>query len=253
MCTKGVYILLSGLTPIITELTPILNKLESNRNETIITGDFNIDLLKINDKHIFSKYLDLLISHSFYPKITLPTRLSNKHGTLIDNFFGKLTEATIDTIAGILIKKFSDHQPYFILLNNIQLETDTPRFIKINKQDQESIKTFQHEILNSSLLINLHDNPTSDPNINYNIFHNIIQNAKNPCMPEKVVKFNKYEHKKSKWISQGIIKSIHFRDNLYKKLKISPDYIQINLKTYNNNIHKRKVIMRHYLTNSRMI
>ncbi len=100
----------------ITELTPILNKLETNKNQTIITGDFNIDLLKINDKHIFSQYFDLLNSYSFYPKITLPTRLSNKHGTLIDNFFCKLTEATIDTIAGILIRKFSDHQPYFILL-----------------------------------------------------------------------------------------------------------------------------------------
>ncbi len=121
-------------------MTSILNKLESNKNETIITGDFNIDLLKISDKHIFSEYFDLLISHSFYPKITLPTTLTNKHGTLIDNFFCKLTEATIDTIAGILINKFSDHQPYFILLNNIQLKTHTPRFIKINKQDQESIK-----------------------------------------------------------------------------------------------------------------
>ncbi len=128
----------------------------------------------MNDKHIFSEYFDLLISHSFYPKITLPTRPSNKHGTLIDNFFCKLTEATIDTISGILIKKFSDHQPYFILLNNIQLKTDTPRFIKINKQDQESITKFQDEILNSSFLINLNDK--SDPN-NYNVLHNIIQNA----------------------------------------------------------------------------
>ncbi len=120
-------------------MTPTLNKLESNKTKTIIIGDFKIGLLKIKDKHIFSEYFDLLISHSFYAKITLPTRLSNKHGTLIDNFFCKLTEATIDTISGILIKKFSDHQPYFILLNNIKLKTDTSRFININKQDQESI------------------------------------------------------------------------------------------------------------------
>ncbi len=59
-------------------------------------------------------------------------------------------------------------------------------------------------------------------------------------MLEKVVKVNKYKHKKSKWITQVIIKSIHLRDNLYKNLKmtdpISPDYtiMQINLKTYNN-------------------
>ncbi len=74
---------------------------------------------------------DLLISHGFYPKITLPTRLSKKHGTLIDNLFCKLTEAIIDTIFGILIK-FSDHQPYSILLN----KTDTPRFIRINQEDR---------------------------------------------------------------------------------------------------------------------
>ncbi len=59
-------------------------------------------------------------------------------------------------------------------------------------------------------------------------------------MPEKVVKFNKYKHKNSKWISKGIIKSIHFKDNLYKTLNmtdpISRDYtiMQINLKSYNN-------------------
>ncbi len=50
----------------------------------------------------------MLTNHSFYPKITLPTRLSNKHGTLIDNFLCKLTEATLDTTSGVLIKKFSD-------------------------------------------------------------------------------------------------------------------------------------------------
>ncbi len=213
---KGEYLTKS----IITELTPILNKFESNKNGTIITCDFNIDLLKINDKHIFCEYFDLLICHNLYPKITLPIRLSNKHGTLIYNFFCKLTEPTIDTISGILIKKFSDHQPYFIMLNNIQLKTDRTRFIKKDKQDQESIKHFHHEILNSSFQINLNDNPTSDSNINYNILHSIIQNAKNTHMPEKVVKFNKYKHKRSKWITQGI-KFIHFRDNLYNNLKMT--------------------------------
>ena len=55
----------------------------------IIGGDFNIDLLKINEKPIFNEYFHLLISHGFIPKITLPTRLSEKSGTLIDNFLCK--------------------------------------------------------------------------------------------------------------------------------------------------------------------
>ncbi len=61
----------------------------------------------------------MFTNHSFYLKITLPTRLSNKHGTLIDNVLCKLTETTLDTTSRVLIKKFSDHQPYFTILKNI--------------------------------------------------------------------------------------------------------------------------------------
>ncbi len=38
-------------------------------------------------------------------------------------------------------------------------------------------------------------------------------------MPTKFVKYNKRKHKRSKWITSRIIKSIQYRDNLYKKLK----------------------------------
>ncbi len=98
------------------EFGPILETHESHNNEVIITGDFNIHLLKINEKQVFSEYFDMFTNHCFYPKITLPTRLSNKHGPLIDNFLCKLTETTLDTTSGILIKTFSDHQPYFTIL-----------------------------------------------------------------------------------------------------------------------------------------
>ncbi len=40
-------------------------------------------------------------------------------------------------------------------------------------------------------------------------------------MPCKIIKFNKYKYKKSKWITAGIIKSIQYRDNLYKTNKMT--------------------------------
>ncbi len=69
------------------EICPLLKTLEASNNEAIITGDFNINLLKINEKQAFSKDFDTMTGHSFYPKITLPTRLSNNHATIIDYFF----------------------------------------------------------------------------------------------------------------------------------------------------------------------
>ena len=58
-------------------------------------------------------------------------------------------------------------------------------------------------------------------------------------MPLCKIKYNKYKHKKSLWISDGIIKSIKYRDKLYRNLKCmskySPFYAntKLNLKTYN--------------------
>ena len=37
---------------------------------------------------------------------------------------------------------------------------------------------------------------TADPNANYNIMHDIIEETKNSHMTSKLVKFNKYKHKK---------------------------------------------------------
>ncbi len=61
----------------------------------------------------------MLTANSFYHKITMPTRFSNKHGTLIDNLFCKLTENSLNTTSRILIKKFLDHKPYFAFLHSL--------------------------------------------------------------------------------------------------------------------------------------
>ena len=117
------------------EVGETLKVLASSNNEAIIAGDFNIDLLKINDRPIFSDYFDMLMSNSFYPKITLPTRLSNNHGTLIDNILCKLSETTLDTVSGILINKFSDHQPCFTILKSIQDKYHIPKYVEVNRRD----------------------------------------------------------------------------------------------------------------------
>ncbi len=183
----------------------------------------------------------MLTSHSFYPKLTLPTRLSNSHGTLIDNFLCKLIEATLDTnTCGILINKLSDHQPYFTFLNNIQHNDHTHKYVKITKQDKQSIQRFHEEMCHSLECVTFNNDLTKDFKDNYNVLHNIIQHAKTKHMPEILVKYNKYKHKNNPWITLGIIRSIHYRDNLYKNYKMmDPKSQQFNiqkrnLKTYNN-------------------
>ena len=110
---------------------PTVSSLENNNNELILAGDFNINLLKLNDNEIYSNFFDTLVSHSHYPQITLPTRFTRTNGTLIDNFFCKLSKYTLESTAGILTKQFSDHQPYFMFLNITQATESHTKFIKI--------------------------------------------------------------------------------------------------------------------------
>ena len=53
----------------------------------------------------------MIISHGFIPRITLPTRMSDKSSTLIDNVFSNDVDM-IDT-SGVLVKQISDHQIIF--------------------------------------------------------------------------------------------------------------------------------------------
>ncbi len=61
--------------------------------------------------------------------------------------------------------------------------------------------------------------------------------------------FNTYKPKKSKWISLGIIKSIQYRYNMYKKLRLRHPMsvgvvtITTNLSTYNKILKNNMYIM----------
>ena len=97
----------------------------------------------------------------------------------------------------------------------------------------------RHEIQSEELYSKLVKSCTADINLNYEMINDEILRAKNKHMPCKSVKFNKYKHKKSTWITQGLLKSIRYRDKLYKPLRLyNPnslhyDTLKFNLNTYN--------------------
>ncbi|KAK2178652.1 hypothetical protein NP493_536g00004 [Ridgeia piscesae] len=108
-----------NLNAFINEFTFIVSLLEHNcKNTLIIAGDFNINVLKLNENYIYISYFDSLISHSLFSQITFATRFTRTNGTLIYNFFCKLSQSMLESTAGILSKKLSDLQPYFMLINN---------------------------------------------------------------------------------------------------------------------------------------
>ena len=78
---------------------------------------------------------------------------------------------------------------------------------------------FRNEIHSLNIASHFSSDLMQDPNYNYNIFNKIITDAYEKIFPEKRIKVNKYRHKLTPWITMGLIKSIEYRDTLYKKTK----------------------------------
>ena len=166
-----------NISTFIEEFAPILSKLGNEKSETIITVDFNIDLLKVNDRPKVGDYFDLFCTNGFYPKITLPTRFSRDSCTLlyIDQIFCKCSTATITSTAGILMSSISDHLTYCITINNMQSKIRmTPNLVQIRVNNESSIKQYCESVGQSRIIEQLDVNITANPNSNYNILDDIL-------------------------------------------------------------------------------
>ena len=86
-------------------MSRILNNIDSTKQKVIFAGDFNINLLEINENHNYSDFFDLLFTNNLLPQITLPTRFSVHNGTLIDNLFTNIQFTANSSKAGILLDK----------------------------------------------------------------------------------------------------------------------------------------------------
>ena len=58
----------NNINVFISEMRPVLDQLNASKLEVLCAGDFNIDLLKINEKEHYSNFLDMMIQDSFFSK-----------------------------------------------------------------------------------------------------------------------------------------------------------------------------------------
>lgn len=199
----------------INEISPILNKFESHKN-VIFTGDYNIDLLELNQRDIFNNYFDTLVNKGYFPVITNPTRFSNTRESLLDHIFVKSNNDSKTYFAGILTSKISDHLATFFVLP-LQFENlSKPKYITICKSSPQNKNNFLCELNNIDWNSKLKTRVNDDPNSNYECFIKIITDLIDKHLPTKKVQFNKYQHKLQPWVTSGILKSIQYKDKLYK-------------------------------------
>ena len=231
------------LNVFINEFTDLLIVLRARSKSVFLCGDYNIDLLKINANDNFNIFYENVISSSFIPSITLPTRICDTTSTLIDNIYTN----SVDKIctSGILIRPISDHQMYFCMINSNTCHSEqTKKFIEVEVCDHESIQSFVTEISNANIYDKLQKNLNTNPNHNYEILLKHLLNAKLKHIPKKVKNFNKRRHSKEKWMTKELLQEIVTKNKMYVTWKttsvdhINYEQIKQRFKSYEKIVKK---------------
>ena len=203
----------ANIQQFISELSPIIDIIQRENTYAAIVGDFNINF---------------------------PTRFARHSCSLIDQIFFKTPHKKhVSISSSIIFSNISDHLPCTVNLGISEHTTKQQKYVRTRVIKDTAVNNFRSELTEIDMSALLNANLATDPNTDYDKFEKIITKTYDKHFPEKRVKFNKYKHKRSNWITSGILKSIEFRDKLYKRLKIcSPDnseydLLKHNLKIYN--------------------
>ena len=108
----------------------LLNKIKQESKRTILAGDFNLNLIKYEQKTGVNKFLETVLSNNFMPQITLPTRVTQKSATLNDNIL--INHYEYKCISGNITSFISDHLPQFYIFENFKKN-------KITKIDNQTV------------------------------------------------------------------------------------------------------------------
>ena len=197
--------MVNKLDQFIDEFNLILQTFEELNYRAYLCGDYNIDLLQIensNKVHLFYQNMSL---SGFFPQITLPTRLSETTCTLIDNIITN----NIDNnhLSGVLTGKISDHQMNFCMINDKRTAAISKgKFFEVEKNTGNAVENFQNYLSEKNIIAKMDHYIRSDPNANCDILLAELANAKQLHMLTERVKFNKRKHKVQPWMNNVLLK-----------------------------------------------
>ena len=158
-----------------------------------------------------------MLSSGFYPKITLPTQICDTSSTIIDNIYSNVIDCYDNS--RIFINHISDHQPIFTITSTKFSIEMQDQYVTIQTNDDASLNNFVAELRNINITDSLNNNVNANPSKNYDTFLKLLQDAKDKHLSVRRIKFNKYKHKKNKWITRGILRSIKTKHKLFKVLR----------------------------------
>ena len=201
----------------LTELLTINNI--NSYDECILCGDFNYNILDLENSNSVINFLTLTNTFSMIPLITKPTRITDESATLIDNIF---IRNPIEYTSGIFNIDISDHLPIFLIKHNFFQQPEIQECIAIKYRLINDLTLLDmYNKLNEYDFDNILD--TEDSSAAMAMFDEILHEIYNTCCPIKTKSISPKSFKKP-WINRKILINIKKRQNyftLYRHKKLS--------------------------------
>ena len=220
-------------------LSTLLMRLSSEHNKRIyLMGDFNVDLLKAENHTQSLNFLNLLESGNLVPKILLPTRVTLRTNTLIDNIFTNQVDS--EMISGNLSCTISDHLPQFLIVpSDVYTEPETHN-IKMRDMKNFNKENFLSDLRNINW-DHLLETDRCDINHSFHQFLSTFNNILELHAPTKTASKKYLKQRKKPWITKGILRSIQKRNIIFREFKKCKSVerkknLQAKYKTYRNQI-----------------
>ena len=179
-----------------------------------------------------------LLCNALIQQILLPTRLTSRSKTLIDNIF--VNHVNTATTSGNLTCTVSDHLPQFLVNHNDKYNIPGSHNIQIRNMKKFVEKDFIEDI-NKLDWVQLLDVDRGDLNHSFDTLISTINITLDKHAPFKKISKKELKLQNKPWISKGILCSIRKRDIIFRRLKKATNSIvKTNLhnkyKTYRNQI-----------------
>jgi hypothetical protein len=175
----------------------------------VITGDFNIDLLRPDLPQV-RQYMDMLESLNLHQHVEQPTRTTASSKTLIDHIISNIPNRVTHT--GVLpCPTISDHDaPYACI--NVRITRFEPRFKMIRSERQFDEKAFLEDV--AALPLNLVYS-VDDEDEKLEIFNNLLKSSIDRHAPLRKVKITRPP---APWLNTGDIRQLQAERNKLRHL-----------------------------------
>ena len=209
-------------------LSPFLEALDKENKRKYLLGDYNVDLLKIDEDSKSSSFFDSLTSSLFVPHIIHPTRITSTSKTLIDNIFSNSPNFR-DGISGNLTVSLSDHLSQFLIIPDECHHSQKKQNLFTRDYKKFDTTGFFHDLqqIEWTSTLNLHLN---DPNIAFSGFQNSIDQLVGKYLPLRKMTKKEVKRKQKPWINNEVLSLIHQREKVHNKfIKAKDDLIKASL------------------------